>query len=63
MQLISHRGNVLGPVPDKENNPNYIDLAIKSGYMELGTIQLIKSKFLNVLIIIFIEIIFQKIMN
>lgn len=32
MQLISHRGNIFGPIPEKENHPNYIDCAINDGY-------------------------------
>lgn len=32
MIIISHRGNIRGPLPDKENRPSYIDCAIGSGY-------------------------------
>lgn len=32
MKIISHRGNINGPNPDKENNPIYIDQAIDAGY-------------------------------
>lgn len=32
MILIAHRGNVVGPNPDKENHPDYILEAIKSGF-------------------------------
>ena len=32
MKIISHRGNVRGPIPDKENRPSYIDCAIGNGY-------------------------------
>ena len=32
MILISHRGNVNGQFESYENEPNYIDLAIKKGY-------------------------------
>lgn len=32
MIIISHRGNIRGPVPDKENRPSYIDCAIGSGF-------------------------------
>ena len=32
MILISHRGNISGPVPEMENNPIYIDKAIEKGY-------------------------------
>jgi hypothetical protein len=30
--IISHRGNIRGAIPDKENRPSYIDCAIGSGY-------------------------------
>ena len=36
MIIISHRGNIRGPVPDKENRPSYIDCAIGNGYHEIG---------------------------
>ena len=32
MKIISHRGNIRGPIPDKENRPSYIDCAIGNGY-------------------------------
>ena len=32
MKIISHRGNVRGPIPEKENRPSYIDCAIGNGY-------------------------------
>ncbi len=32
MILISHRGNISGPIPEAENNPEYIDDAIRLGY-------------------------------
>lgn len=32
MIIISHRGNINGPVPDKENRPSYIDCAIGNGF-------------------------------
>jgi hypothetical protein len=32
MIIISHRGNIRGAVPDKENRPSYIDCAIGNGY-------------------------------
>jgi len=31
MKIISHRGNIRGPRPDRENAPSYIDCAIKLG--------------------------------
>lgn len=32
MIIISHRGNLTGPKPDQENNPEYIDKAIEQGF-------------------------------
>jgi len=32
MKLISHRGNIKGPNPSRENSPSYIDTAISAGY-------------------------------
>jgi len=32
MKIISHRGNIDGPIPNKENLPSYIDSAIDMGY-------------------------------
>ena len=32
MIIISHRGNISGPNPSRENHPTYIDEAIQSGY-------------------------------
>lgn len=32
MILISHRGNLLGPIPEEENTPIYIDKAISEGF-------------------------------
>jgi len=32
MKLISHRGNINGKMPEKENHPDYIDEAISLGY-------------------------------
>lgn len=32
MKLISHRGNIRGPVEEKENQPSYIDCALGNGY-------------------------------
>ena len=31
-KCLSHRGNIKGPIPDKENRPSYIDCAIQLGY-------------------------------
>ena len=32
MKIISHRGNIRGSIPEKENRPSYIDCAIGSGH-------------------------------
>lgn len=32
MKLLSHRGNLLGPVPQLENSPDYILSAVRAGY-------------------------------
>ena len=32
MKIISHRGNIRGPIPEKENRPSYIDCALGNGY-------------------------------
>lgn len=32
MKMISHRGNINGPNPEKENHPDYINKAIEEGY-------------------------------
>ena len=32
MILISHRGNLMGRIPNNENHPNYIDEAINAGF-------------------------------
>ena len=32
MKIISHRGNIRGEVPSRENAPSYIDCAIGNGY-------------------------------
>jgi hypothetical protein len=32
MKLISHRGNIVGRNPNRENTPSYIDTAIGAGY-------------------------------
>lgn len=32
MILISHRGNLDGPIPDKENSPSYINDALQKGF-------------------------------
>ena len=45
MKLISHRGNIKGPIPNKENRPSYIDSAIKLGYEVEVDIRYINGEF------------------
>jgi len=45
MKLISHRGNMIGPVPSRENAPSYIDTAISAGYEVEIDIRYIDGKF------------------
>ena len=45
MKLISHRGNLKGPIPNKENRPSYIDCAIKLGYEVEVDIRFIGGEF------------------
>jgi hypothetical protein len=45
MKLISHRGNINGIVPEKENRPSYIDCAIQLGYDVEVDIRYIDNKF------------------
>lgn len=33
MLFISHRGNLNGPLPERENSPDYIDEAIAAGFI------------------------------
>jgi hypothetical protein len=45
MKIISHRGNLKGIVPNKENRPSYIDSAIGSGYEVEVDIRYINGEF------------------
>jgi hypothetical protein len=45
MKLISHRGNILGPVPSRENRPSYIDSSIQLGYDVEIDIRYINNEF------------------
>jgi hypothetical protein len=45
MKIISHRGNLKGVVPNKENRPSYIDSAIGSGYEVEVDIRYINGEF------------------
>jgi hypothetical protein len=42
---ISHRGNLKGPIPNKENRPSYIDCAIKLGYEVEVDVRFINGEF------------------
>jgi len=44
MKLIAHRGNISGPNPIKENNPEYIDEALKLGYDAEIDVRVIDNK-------------------
>ena len=43
--LISHRGNIIGPNPIRENTPSYIDTAICAGYDVEIDVKYINNKF------------------
>ena len=45
MKIISHRGNINGSIPDKENRPSYIDCAINLGYDVEVDIRFINNQF------------------
>jgi hypothetical protein len=45
MKIISHRGNINGIVPEKENRPSYIDCALQLGYDVEVDIRYIKNSF------------------
>ena len=32
MEIIAHRGNLNGPQPENENNPEYINSALELGF-------------------------------
>ena len=44
-KIISHRGNINGPVPEKENRPSYIDCAIQLGFEVEVDIRYINNEF------------------
>lgn len=44
-KLISHRGNINGVKPEKENRPSYIDAALQLGYDVEVDIRYIDGKF------------------
>lgn len=45
MIVISHRGNINGSLPEKENRPSYIDSAIQLGYEVEVDIRYLNGKF------------------
>ena len=45
MKLISHRGNITGPNPTRENSPSYIDTAISAGCEVEVDINYLNGKF------------------
>lgn len=45
MKIISHRGNINGPVLDKENRPSYIDSAIQLGYDVEVDLRIVNGEF------------------
>ena len=45
MKIISHRGNINGPLPEKENRPSYIDSAIQLGYEVEVDLRIVNNEF------------------
>jgi hypothetical protein len=45
MIIISHRGNLLGPNPSKENSPAYIDDALRAGFHVEIDLRVIDGKY------------------
>lgn len=45
MILISHRGNLNGRIVDEENNPDYINYALKKGFNVEVDVRFYKNKF------------------
>jgi len=45
MKIISHRGNINGPITEKENRPSYIDSAIQLGYEVEVDLRYINNEF------------------
>jgi len=45
MLIISHRGNLNGPNPDRENSPSYIEEAIKNGLQCEVDLRVIEKKY------------------
>ena len=48
IHFISHRGNISGPIPDKENSPDYIEKALSLGFeVEIDVWYVSKSFYLG----------------
>lgn len=45
MLIVSHRGNINGPVNDLENNPKQIDLAISKGFLVEIDLRIINGEY------------------
>ena len=45
MILISHRGNITRPIPERENDPKYVHEAIVNGFEVEVDVWFIKGKF------------------
>lgn len=43
-RLISHRGNISKPIPERENKPSYIDAAIQLGYSVEVDLRVVNNK-------------------
>ena len=46
MKLISHRGNISGPNPERENHPEYIFEALQAGYDVEIDVWFVDNKFM-----------------
>lgn len=46
MFFISHRGNINGPNPEKENHPDYIKAALKAGFQTEIDVWYVNNKFI-----------------
>jgi hypothetical protein len=46
MRIISHRGNLKGRIPERENTPSYIDSAIACGYEVEIDVRYINGQFM-----------------
>ena len=46
MKLISHRGNISGPNPERENHPEYIFEVLQAGYDVEIDVWFVDNKFM-----------------